>query len=116
MTQALVALRNAVKPFLADCEAGDRVLVAVSGGADSLALAYAVLKEAEPLAITPVAILSPVFVSGSTVSRATLHNEDEIKRKDIRVGDKVVIEKAGEIIVSVPIDNNRKPTETAHSH
>jgi tRNA(Ile)-lysidine synthase len=56
MTQALVALRNAVKPFLADCEAGDRVLVAVSGGADSLALAFAVLKEAEPLAITPVAI------------------------------------------------------------
>jgi len=56
MTQALVALRNAVKPFLADCEAGDRVLVAVSGGADSLALAFAVLKEAQPLAITPVAI------------------------------------------------------------
>ena len=56
MTQALVALRNAVKPFLAQCEAGDCVLVAVSGGADSLALAYAVLKEAEPLAITPVAI------------------------------------------------------------
>ena len=56
MTQALVALRNAVKPFLTDCEAGDRVLVAVSGGADSLALAFAVLKEAEPLAITPVAI------------------------------------------------------------
>ena len=56
MTQALVALRNAVKPFLAQLEAGDVVLVAVSGGADSLSLAYAVLKEATPLAIRPVAI------------------------------------------------------------
>ena len=52
-------------------------------------------------AITPVAILIPVFISGSTVSRATLHNEDEIKKKDIRVGDRVIIEKAGEIIPRV---------------
>ncbi len=51
--------------------------------------------------ITPVAELKPVLISGSTVSRATLHNEDEIKRKDIRVGDRVVIEKAGEIIPKV---------------
>ncbi len=51
--------------------------------------------------ITPVAELKPVSISGSTVSRATLHNEDEIKRKDIRVGDRVVIEKAGEIIPKV---------------
>ena len=51
--------------------------------------------------ITPVANLKPIFISGSTVSRATLHNEDEIKRKDIRVGDRVAIEKAGEIIPKV---------------
>lgn len=51
--------------------------------------------------LTPVAELAPVPVSGSTVSRATLHNEEEIQRKDIRVGDSVLIEKAGEIIPAV---------------
>jgi DNA ligase (NAD+) len=51
--------------------------------------------------LTPVAVLEPVFVSGSTVGRATLHNEDEIQRKDIRIGDTVVIEKAGEVIPAV---------------
>ncbi len=52
-------------------------------------------------ALTPVAELEPVKVSGTTVSRATLHNEDEIDRKDIRIGDTVLIQKAGEIIPEV---------------
>ena len=51
--------------------------------------------------LTPVAALEPVVVSGSTVSRATLHNEEEIARKDIRIGDTVLIEKAGEVIPAV---------------
>ncbi len=51
--------------------------------------------------LTPVAELDPVLVSGTTVSRATLHNQDEIDRKDVRVGDTVIIEKAGEIIPAV---------------
>jgi len=51
--------------------------------------------------LTPVAELEPVLVSGTTVSRATLHNEEEIQRKDVRIGDTVIIEKAGEIIPAV---------------
>lgn len=51
--------------------------------------------------LTPVAELEPVLLAGTTVKRATLHNEDEIRRKDIRVGDRVIIEKAGEIIPAV---------------
>jgi len=52
-------------------------------------------------AVTPVAELDPVFLAGSTISRATLHNFDEITRKDIREGDKVVIEKGGDVIPKV---------------
>jgi len=51
--------------------------------------------------LTPVAELEPVFVQGSTIARATLHNEDEIRRKDIRIGDTVVIRKAGMVIPEV---------------
>lgn len=51
--------------------------------------------------LTPVALLKPVLVSGSTVSRASLHNQDEIERLDVRIGDHVLIEKSGEIIPKV---------------
>jgi DNA ligase (NAD+) len=52
-------------------------------------------------ALTPVAELEPVFLAGSTISRATLHNQDYILQKDIRIGDTVTIEKAGEVIPAV---------------
>ena len=52
-------------------------------------------------ALTPVAELEPVFLAGSTIGRATLHNEDYIRQKDIRIGDTVTIEKAGEVIPAV---------------
>ena len=52
-------------------------------------------------ALTPVAELEPTFLAGSTISRATLHNEDYVREKDIRIGDTVVIEKAGEVIPAV---------------
>lgn len=64
--------------------------------------------------LTPVAELEPVFLAGSTISRATLHNEDEVKRKDIRIGDMATIEKGGDVIPKVvSIDLSKRP---AHSH
>jgi len=52
-------------------------------------------------AVTPTAVMDPVRLAGTTVSRATLHNEDQIRQKDIRIGDAVIIQKAGEIIPEV---------------
>jgi DNA ligase (NAD+) len=64
-------------------------------------------------ALTPVAVLDPVKLSGTTVSRATLHNEDEIKRKDIRVGDFVLVERSGDVIPRIvgPMKERRTGAE-----
>ena len=60
-------------------------------------------------ALTPVAELEPVSVAGSTVARATLHNEDEVRRKDVRIGDTVIVRKAGDVIPEVlgPVESLR---------
>ena len=66
-------------------------------------------------AVTPFAVLEPVFIAGSTVSMATLHNADDIARKDIREGDWVLVEKAGDVIPRVvgPVASRRPSTTTA---
>jgi DNA ligase (NAD+) len=65
--------------------------------------------------LTPVAELEPVFLAGSTISRATLHNREEVERKDIRVGDWAIIEKGGDVIPKVvQVDKRRRPHDSKH--
>lgn len=65
-------------------------------------------------ALTPVAHLRPTLVAGSTVRRCTLHNEDDVRRKDVRIGDTVVIHKAGDVIPEiVRVISERRPQEAA---
>ena len=65
-------------------------------------------------AVTPVAVLEPVPLAGSTIARASLHNADDIRRKDVRIGDTVLIEKGGDVIPKVVgVDRSERPDDSA---
>ena len=65
-------------------------------------------------AVTPVAVLEPVSLAGSTIARASLHNADDIRRKDIRIGDTVLLEKGGDVIPKVVgVDRSERPDDSA---
>ena len=65
-------------------------------------------------AVTPFALLDPVFLAGSTISMATLHNAEDVARKDVRDGDTVIIEKGGDVIPKVvaPVLSLRPPSHS----
>ena len=86
---------------------GDRLQVPGAAGRDAWCEAIDVYV-GRTGKLTPVAHLEPVFLAGTTVSRATLHNEEEIARKDVRVGDTVLIERGGEVIPKVVARGRRE--------
>jgi len=93
MTDAIVAIRNAVKPHLAQLEAGDVLLVAVSGGADSLALAYAILAESQPLAITAIAVtIDHQLQSGSSAQAEKVEKQLKEFGYEKVITEKVVVD------------------------
>ena len=67
-------------------------------------------------AITPMAILEPIRVAGSTISKTTLHNEDFIKEKELKIGDTVIIQKAGDVIPEVVCAVKEKRTDGEKTH